>query len=213
VSDRATGALLFLPVPLVLWLFTQAPLGILASLALGVALVATHRLYARPFALARAARRCLWCGGAVREGPTLEVHEPLGRTCWRACSGEHERRLRRLFGFAAGHARFLRVGILGTLAVFLAATLAAGLGALGPGAAAGAVAFFRIGIALTVLPLGWLAVARGPTAGEPSPVPFPLHIQALIGSAAVLWLFRLVGLVWLGLGAWRVAAAFGVPPL
>jgi hypothetical protein len=27
--------------------------------------------------------------------------------------------------------------------------------------------------------------------------PFPLHIQALIGSWAVLWLFRLVGLAWL----------------
>lgn len=28
-------------------------------------------------------------------------------------------------------------------------------------------------------------------------VPFPVHIQALIGTWAVLWLFRLVGLVWL----------------
>jgi hypothetical protein len=27
--------------------------------------------------------------------------------------------------------------------------------------------------------------------------PFPLHIQALVGTAAVLRLFRLVGLVWL----------------
>ena len=71
------------------------------------------------------------------------------------------------------------------------------------------VAFFRIGIALTVLPLGFLAARVGPRALEPAPVPFPLHIQALIGTAPVLWLFRIVGIVWLGLGAWFVAGRWG----
>ena len=45
MRDRLLGLLLFLPVPLVLWLFTRQPLSTLASLAVGFALMATHRLY------------------------------------------------------------------------------------------------------------------------------------------------------------------------
>ena len=80
---RLAGLLLFLPVPLVLFLFTRAPLGVLPSLAAGVLLVLTHRLYARPWALARARARCLWCGADVSPGtssvPELVVEDPLGR--------------------------------------------------------------------------------------------------------------------------------------
>ena len=61
--DRLLGVLLFLPVPVVLLLFTRMPLGVGESLALGVAITITHRFYARPFARSRADRRCLWCGG------------------------------------------------------------------------------------------------------------------------------------------------------
>ncbi len=206
MSDRALGLLLFLPVPIVLWLFTRAPLGPLASLGLGIALVATHRLYARPFALARAPRRCLWCGRAVDAGPELSVVEPLGATRWRACGGDHASRLRRVFGFADAHSAFLKIGILGSLALFLVLALGAALGRLWPAAGADAVALFRFGVAVAVLPLGWLSATRGPLAAQPAPVPFPLHIQALIGTWAVLWLFRLVGLAWLVLAMLHVAA-------
>jgi hypothetical protein len=37
-----------------------------------------------------------------------------------------------------------------------------------------------------------------------------VHIQALIGSAAVLWLFRLVGVAWFVLGSLHVARRFGL---
>jgi hypothetical protein len=47
-----------------------------------------------------------------------------------------------------------------------------------------------------VLPLGWLAIRRPPSA-DPLRVPFPVHIQALVGSWTVMWLFRVVGAVWL----------------
>jgi hypothetical protein len=40
-------------------------------------------------------------------------------------------------------------------------------------------------------------------------VPFPLHIQALIGTGLVLWLFRLVGLVWLALGIFALGRRLG----
>jgi hypothetical protein len=204
MTDRWFGALLFLPVPLVLILFTRLPFGVGISLSLGVALVATHRSYARPFALARAARRCLYCGGPVSDGKLITLAEPLGTTLWKACEEPHATSLGRVFGWAERNARRLQVGILGTLAIFLMTTPLAARGWLGPLIPADAVAFFRLGVASTVLPLGWLSAWRGPLATEPR-VPFPVHIQALIGTAPVLWLFRLIGLLWLGQGLWHLA--------
>jgi hypothetical protein len=199
VSDRLAGLLLFLPVPLVLFLFTRLPLGLAGSLGLGTALMVTHRLYARPFSLARAPRRCLWCGGPAGDGPSLAVDEPLGRTTWRACRPEHGTRLGRVLAWAEDHAVWLRVGILGTLLAFLPGAILAGTGRLGAATTADAVGFFRLGIAMTVLPLGFFAAAREAAPRERSKPPFPLHIQALIGTWSVLWLFRLIGLAWLTL--------------
>lgn len=190
------GALLFLPVPAVLLLFTRAPFGPLASLGLGVALMLTHRLYARPWALARSARRCLWCTRPADAGSELVIEEPFGTTTWRACSDDHADRVRRLLGWAGAHGLFLKAGILGTLGIFLIAAVLTTLGWLGPLRHADAVAVFRLGIAATVLPLGWLGSTRPPEAG-PLRVPFPVHIQALVGSWTVTWLFRVVGAVWL----------------
>lgn len=219
MPTRALGILLFLPVPLVLFLFTRAPLGILPSLGIGVLLMATHRLYARPWALARADRRCLWCGadvapsapGTVDPDPIrLAAEDPLGRAEWRACRAEHSQRLQAVLGWAASHGRALSLGILGTLAVFLAWALASGLGWLARPAFEDAVAFFRLGIALSVLPLGWLATRTQAEPAENFRAPFPLHVPALIGLNTVLWLFRLVGLLWLAQAALHAARGMGI---
>jgi hypothetical protein len=199
VSDRLLGLLLFLPVPLVLFLFTRAPLGIALSLGLGVALMLTHRLYARPFALAHAARRCLWCGRATTEGPPIEIAEPLGTTHWRACSASHADRVRRFLEWADAHRRLLQVGILGSLAAFLGAGALIASGHADAQRYPDAVNTFRLAIAATVLPLGFLATRGRAPADTPLRPPFPVHIQALIGTWAVSWLFRLVGLAWLAL--------------
>jgi hypothetical protein len=201
--DRTLGILLFLPVPLVLWLFTAQPLGTISSLALGLTLVVTHRLYARSFALERAARRCLWCG-APADGPSIVLEEPSCETTWRACCEAHEGRARAVLAWAAHHGRALRIGVGGSvlllLAVSVLARLAPALGLL----PSDGVALFRLGVAITVLPLGWLGTRR--QASETiGPLPFPVHIQALVGTVVVVWLFRLVGLVWLAVGLWTVA--------
>jgi hypothetical protein len=199
VADRLSGVLLFLPVPLVLFLFTRAPIGLGASLAVGIVVMLTHRLYARPFALAHAASRCLWCGGAAAaSGPVLEVKEPLGTTSWRACSDDHAGRFGRLIAWARRRSTGLRVGILGSLGVFLPGALLAGRGWLGGLTFADAVAFFRFGIAATVLPLGWMGPrSANAAAGDACEAPFPVHIQALVGTRSVIWLFRIIGAIWL----------------
>ncbi len=207
---RIPGILIFLPVPLVLFLFTNAPLGLsrqglLTSTGLGVAVMLTHRLYARRYALARARRRCLWTGQAVDSGPLLVIEEPMGPTTWTASDGKRAVRLKRLFSWSWHHRLFIRIGILGTLALFLLLVLLIAFDRSGPIAHADAVAFFRIGIAVTVLPVGWLAAYRGDKDATPIKAPFPVHIQALIGSWSVLWLFRLIGIVWLALGLHHMA--------
>jgi hypothetical protein len=200
VSDRLLGLLLFLPVPIVLVLFTRAPLGIGWSLGLGTALMLTHRAYARPFALARASRRCLWCGRAASEGPAFDVEEPLGTTGWRACGEGHAGRARRFLFWAGAQRPFLLVGILGSLAAFLVAGTLMAVGAVSPRRYPDAVNAFRLAIALSVLPLGVLATRGAVPAEARLRPPFPVHIQALIGTGAVSWLFRIVGVAWLVLG-------------
>jgi hypothetical protein len=206
VRERLAGILLFLPVPVVLVLFTRQPLGPWLSLGLGVAIMLTHRLYARPFALARSGTRCLWCGGSAGDGPPLELREPLGRTAWRTCSADHQARLGRTLGWAIRRRAFLAILILGSILVFLVGAIAAA--AMWPPwlQPADPVAGFRVGVAIAVLPLGWLAPLRGPTEPPRGMLPFPVHIQALIGTAWVLWLFRLVGIWWLVAGALHLAS-------
>lgn len=196
-GERLAGLLLFLPVPLVLFLFTGQPLGPWPSLGLGVAIMLTHRLYARPFALGRAGRRCLWCGGSAGDGPSVELDEPLGRTSWRACGEKHAGLLVRTLAWARDRSLLLRLGILGSLAAFLGLSVAAALGWPAGLAAADGTAVLRLGVALTVLPFGWLAPLAGRSGGPRGRLPFPVHVQALLGTVQVLWLFRLVGAWWL----------------
>jgi hypothetical protein len=190
---RATGLLLFLPVPIVLALFVRAPLGLGASLALGVVLMATHRRYARPWATARASDRCLWCGREGEVGP-VALSDPLGPAVWSACD-DHGARLRGFVGWAERRAPLLKAGILGTLLVLLFVGAAVVAGALPADRYPDAVALFQGGVAISVLPLALLG-PRAP-APETARAPFPLHVQALVGTAVVVWLFRIVGTIWL----------------
>jgi hypothetical protein len=235
MGDRVTGILLFLPVPAVLLLFTRVPFGAVPSIAAGLALMMTHPLYARPWALRHASHRCLWCGRPVpaatrasadrnRSASTaLAVTDPRGTVTWNACADGHRTSLLAMLRFAARHRVLLRAGILGTVTVSLIATVLAERGWLGPFYVSDASALFRLGVGLTVLPLGWLGprqAERNGTASAPAgsadpgsggdlsagalSAPFPLHLAALIGINPVLWLFRLVGFIWLAQGAFHV---------
>ncbi len=192
-----------------LFLFTRAPLGMLPSLGIGIVLMLTHRLYARPWALARSRRRCLWCGAdvspAAPSAAALSIEDPLGPTEWRACREAHASPVRAVLAWAARRRLFLTLGILGTLGVFLAWAAGSEFLAASRLAYDDAVAFFRLGVALSVLPLGWLATRDDAASVEVPRAPFPLHGPALVGLRTVLWLFRLIGLVWLAQALLHVA--------
>jgi hypothetical protein len=211
VPDRITGLFLFLPVPLVLSLLTRFPLGPLWSPLLAIALVATHRIYARPFALARSGRRCLWCGGQVTAGGGMQsVGEPGAVTTWATCRPQHARRLAWFLGWLQRHKWFVRIGILGNLLLYLALSLPIWIAVSTPWTSLDIAAAFQAGIAITVLPVGWLAGAapgdrQAPSSTAVPQVPFPVHVQALVGTMTVVWLFRVVGLIWLALAVGHFA--------
>jgi hypothetical protein len=66
---QATGVLLFLFIPVVLYLFVRHPEPIAASLAAGVALMAGHRFLARPYMGWALPRKCLWCNRVLHRSP------------------------------------------------------------------------------------------------------------------------------------------------
>ena len=54
----------------------------------------------------------------------------------------------------------------------------------------------------------WLRGSTGASGG----LPFPVHIQALLGTAWVVWLFRVVGLWWLGAALLYLSGNHGLRP-
>ena len=195
--ERVAGLLVFLPIPFVLYLYTNNPGGVTLSMGVGLVLMVTHVFYARPFARWRASRRCLWSGARIDEGVPVTVRDPLGAIDWHARDQRAADRLERTFGWAQRNSNFLRIGVLGTLITFLIAHPFAATDKLQPIQGQDTISFFRLGIALTVLPLGWLGPRSRRSEERPLRFPSPLHIQALIGTGTMVWLLRIVGAVWL----------------
>jgi hypothetical protein len=202
---QALGALLFLFIPLVLWLFVRHPQPIAASLAAGIVLMGGHRLLARPYMRRVLSWKCVWCNGvAAPGGGTLRLAasgEELGARC---CAG-HCEPAERFFRFLAAARGPLRAGIFLPLLLLLAALAAAAAGH--PRHLAAATALFQLLVGLTVSAAAWgcLASGRRPKAGTEAeaaiPVPFPAHNFFLLGLRMLLWIFRLVGAWWIVRGA------------
>ena len=72
---QATGVLLFLFIPLVLYLFVRHPEPIAASLAAGVGLMLGHRFLARPYMVRAMPRKCVWCNRVL---PAAHDHQLVG---------------------------------------------------------------------------------------------------------------------------------------
>jgi hypothetical protein len=207
------GLLLFLFIPLVLFLFLRQPLGPGWSVALGLAIMFGHRFVAQPWMAKFADVRCLWCG---RVGAAEAVPVVTGGRAWQmqACSEAHAASIRRFLAFVFRFRLPIALGIFAPLAWLVGASLAAAAGhVLLPHATTALL--FRVVVAATVVvaslsPLLPESRGRGHTAAatpalaasyEPARCPFPLHNLFLLGIANTLWVFRVVGAWWL-IDAW-----------
>lgn len=199
---RATGLLFFLFIPLVLVLYLRMPLGLSPSVLLGIALMIVHPWFARPFMDRHLDRRCFWCGrDLVAPGVRVPLRSGRATIEARACSGTHADRL----------IAFARTVAAGRLVVFLLIVLPvliylgnALLTIVGRGFLPldTARAAFKIPIAVAVVTLSFAWPLGARLTREPA-VDVPAHNLSLLGVAWTLWVFRIVGLFWLGQAAWN----------
>lgn len=201
---RATllGILLFLFIPLVLFLFVAHPAPVGGSLVAGIALMVAHRFLALPYMLATRPHKCIWCNRFFDDHRTGELAVELAQAGaappleLRACAA-HVEPTRRFFGFLDLTRLPLRLGIGLPLGLLLGSLVAFAVG-FGDRTEP-ATQLFRLGIGLTVQ-----LAALGPWLGAPrerSRAAFPVHNFYLLGIRATLWIFRLVGVVWIVVGA------------
>ena len=195
---QGLGLLLFLFIPLVLYLFVRQPEPLGTSLALGVSLMLGHRFLARPYMARVASRKCLWSNRILGkgEGDGMPLHHRGGSVEVRVLA-RHAESVRRFFGFVHAWRVLLAIGIFAPLLTLLLSLLLASLGRLPELLELASVtAAFQliIGLVVNVAANGYLL------AGDPDREPrvsFPVHNFFLLGVSNLLWVFRLMGVWWI----------------
>lgn len=201
------GAALFAFIPLVLFLYLQLPLGPGPSLLVGLAIMFGHRLVAAPWMARHGTQRCLWCGRVGAPAVALTVRTGGRDVMLAACGEAHAALAGRFLTFVARRRVWIAIGIFAPLALLLLGTAALALGH--PFIAHGWNKIqFRTIVALTVVgvSVGYRSVSA-PAA--PLRSPFPLHNLFLLGIRATLWVFRIVGALWLSLTAIALVRGVG----
>jgi len=193
------GVLLFLFIPLVLYLYVRHPAPVGLSLGAGVVLMVGHRRLARPYMRRALPWKCIWCNRVLPEGDgeVLELRAGAEVLPARCCTG-HRAPAARTFAFIEVWRWPLRLGIFVPLLALLVALAAAAFGReIVPLPAV--TAFFQLVIGLTVN-LAALGSLFGRAERSTVAVPFPVHNFFLLGVRALLWVFRLVGVWWIWKG-------------
>jgi hypothetical protein len=197
VRSQLTGVLLFLFIPLVLFLFVRHPEPVGASLALGLVLMVGHRRLARPYMERALPVKCVWCNRVLPpgEGDTLDLRAGDRDIQARCCTG-HREPAAKFFSFLAAWRGPLRAGIFVPLAILLVTLAAAAFGARAYHETATLLFKLIVGVTVNLAAFGYLLMP--PVPGRvPIAVSFPVHNFFLLGVRNLLWVFRLVGLWWI----------------
>lgn len=193
---HATGVLLFLFIPLVLFLFLRFPWGILPCFAAAIVIMFSHRFAAIPFMNRHRTQRCLWCGRTARARETLTV-DTGSPVEFQACRDGCSSRARRFFDFCLVYKNIFRLGIFLPLAWYVVTMLLNGFGL---------IRFpidwdrfiFQFCIACSVVSISFF-YTRGKETQHPA-FAFPIHNLFLLGIKNTLLVFRYVGIWWIAAG-------------
>ena len=200
----ALGVLLFLFIPLVLFLFVRHPNPVWLSLVAGVVLMIGHRRLAVPYMRWSLPWKCIWCNrvlppadsAGLAPGTGLLELEAGSHILSARCCAAHRDPAARFFSFLQAWSWPLRLGIFVPLLVLLLALALTAAGLTVRLDAATALFQLVVGITVNTAALGYLlASPRAPLA-----VPFPVHNFFLLGVRLLLWIFRLVGIWWIWQG-------------
>lgn len=191
------GILLFLFIPIVLFLFLAFPFGVLPSVCAGIVIMFGHRFIARPYMMKNIDKKCLWSGRPVGKNPILfTLKDKSGDLNFRMFSEKDRKNAIRFFNFIYSARFFLIPAILGTLAWYLISLI---LGEIDSGLRylprETFVQIFKVVIAFTVVSSS-LLYKMGKTS-EPVHSIFPVHNFFLLGIRWILWVFRIVGAWWI----------------
>jgi hypothetical protein len=196
----ATGVLLFLFIPAVLFLFVRHPEPVGLSLAGGVALIVVHRFLARPYMERVLAVKCLWCNRVPPRTPVeLELRSGARKVAARCCA-EHRQPAAKFFSFLHAWRWPLRLGIFLPLLFLLTALAASAAGQPAPVPIATTWFKLVVGVTVNVAALGYFFARVFSSNQAPLEVPFQVHNFFLLGVRNLLWIFRLVGLWWIWQG-------------
>jgi len=205
---QAAGVILFLFIPLVLFLFVRHPASIGLCLAAGIVLMISHRRLARPYMERVLPWKCVWCNrvlpradaSGTAAGTSLLELEAGPHLLSARCCTTHRDPAARFFSFLQAWRWPLRLGIFVPLLLLLLALLATALGQTVPLPAATALFQLIVGVTVNTAALGYLFQRPRPAPGVPIAVPFPVHNFFLLGVRILLWIFRLVGIWWIWKG-------------
>ncbi len=195
---QTTGLMLFLFIPVVLFLFVRRPEPLGLSLVGGIALMLGHRRLARPYMERSRTRKCLWSnrGFDDHEAGVPLVLDALSGAVEARCHVEHRHAAAGFFTFLDRWRWPLRLGIFVPLLALLGTSGAVVAGYDGPLEQVTALFQLIIGLTVQVVALGY----RFETPGQRPTVPFPVHNFFLLGVRNLLWVFRLVGAWWIFVG-------------
>lgn len=198
---RATGVLLFLCIPLVLVLYLRMPLGLPGSILPGIAIMLAHRRIARPFMDRHLAQRCFWCGCDLH-APGVPAPFRSGKETIeaRTCSAGHAGRLTSFAKMVAAGRLVMFALIVLPVGIYLVNALLA-IGGWGFMSLDAARLAFKIPVALAVVTASFAWPLGSKLEREPA-IDLPAHNLSLLGVRWTLWVFRIVGMLWLGEAAW-----------
>jgi hypothetical protein len=192
----ATGVLLFLFIPLVLFLFVRHPEPVGLSLAGGVALIVVHRFLARPYMARVLPVKCVWCNRVPPRTPVELALRAGGGKVAALCCAAHRAPAGKFFSFLHAWRWPLRLGVFLPLLFLLTALAAAAAGQPAPVPLATTWFKLVVGVTVNVAACGYFFAREH----APLEVPFPVHNFFLLGVRNLLWIFRLVGLWWIWQG-------------
>jgi len=198
-SIHLLGVLLFLFIPLVLYLLLKLPFGVGPSLGIALLIIAGHRFVVGNFVRRHSRERCFWCGRTGKQRQRMTVssrgsNDNGNGTMYEFCVDRCSAKAKRFFYFCNRYKNYIRAGIFGPL-IFYALTVPLFL-INNPIVSMGWETFvFRFFIACTVV-----AVSFFPIKGESQrslSFPFPAQNLFLLGIQNTLFVFRYVGILWI----------------
>jgi len=187
------GILLFLFIPIVLFLFLQHPFSIPYSFLAAICIMIAHRFVARAFFLWNKSRRCFWCGKTSSPRVPMEINsgEPI---IIELCNPFCKEPAKRFFDFCCRYRMFLRAGIFAPLIWYIVTMLLSYYGIFRFSSEWNHF-IFRFPIALSVVTVSFAYRTGKPR--KHAVFPFPIHNLFLIGARNTLLVFRYVGIWWL----------------